>query len=281
MKDGESSSAVKSPLQYGALLKSFARSFFLQTLWNYERMQNMGFAFGVSPLLKASRDSREGYIALVRRHTEFFNTHPYLAPVVMGLVYERERQRPEDRGPGIISVSVLKNSMGAAFGAVGDHVIWGTWRPFCLLLMMALGLLVAFPSSEGGFVPSLFDRDASTLCAAWWVFGTLSLFNALQIWLRWQGLMKAAQLGPQVVGWVQSLELQRWASQIRRLGLVVVGAMCLGYLSRWRDSAMLVWMFGVMLGAVILKRWSFSGLWIFYLVCGASVVMTRMGIHWP
>ena len=35
-----------------AKLQAFLRSFFLQALWNFERMQNVGFAFSVEPLLK-------------------------------------------------------------------------------------------------------------------------------------------------------------------------------------------------------------------------------------
>ena len=31
----------------------------------------------------------------------------------------------------------------------------------------------------------------------------------------------------------------------------------------------------------ILKRWRMSTFVIFYLVCGVSVMMTKLGIHWP
>lgn len=264
-----------------AVFQTFCRSFFLQTLWNYERMQNMGFAFSVEPLLKASRTSRRASAALLHKHTQFFNTHPYLAPIVMGVVYERERQRPDDPGTEDQTVTVLKNSMGAAFGAVGDHVIWGTWRPFCVLLAVSLGLLVAYPTAGGGFNASFFDHGAAGLCGRWWVFCFLGLFNGLHVWLRWRGLVQAARTGPQVVTWVQSLQLQKWASQIRRLGLVLVVALGLGYVGRWKDTDMLVWMFGVLLGSAVLKRWSVSGVGVFYLVCAASVVMTYLGIHWP
>ncbi len=35
-----------------AEIQVFIRSFFVQALWNYERMQNIGFAFAVEPFLR-------------------------------------------------------------------------------------------------------------------------------------------------------------------------------------------------------------------------------------
>lgn len=263
-----------------ALLRCFFRSFLLQALWNYERMQNMGFAFSLVPLLRHAYSSKERFQAALRRHTQFFNTHPYFAPIVMGVAYHKEAasaQAPREDA----TITVLKDSMGGAFGAVGDHVIWGTWRPFCALSAIFVGLLVSYPTTDNEFTGSFFDLEAARTCALWWIAGFLCLFNALHIWIRWTGLYKGATQGPKVVAWVQSLQLQKWASQIRRLGLLIVGALIVGYLSRWRDSQMLVWMFGVLLGAMILRRWRCSGVTIFYLVCGASLAMTKVGIHWP
>ena len=44
---------------------------------------------------------------------------------------------------------------------------------------------------------------------------------------------------------------------------------------------MLLWMVAVLLGSAILKRWGLSTFVMFYLVCGVSMVMTTLGIHWP
>lgn len=262
------------------LLKAFGRSFFLQTLWNFERMQNMGFAFSVAPLLKLATPDRESYLKALRRHTAFFNTHPYLAPTVMGVVYHREAARAPEKTGEDSTLTVLKDSMGGAFGAIGDHVIWGTWRPFCAILAMGIGLLVAFPTA-GGQAPSIFESHPAGICAKWWTAGFLAIFNSVHLWLRWRGLQKGASDGPQAVRWVQSLHLQTWAAQVRRIGLLLLAVMLLTYLSRWQGSNVLLWMVAVLLGTVTLKRWGASSLLIFYTVCGLSVAMTYLGIHWP
>ena len=54
------------------------RSTFLQGSWNYERMQNGGWAYSMIPALKKLYTTKEDRAAALKRHLEFFNTHPYL-----------------------------------------------------------------------------------------------------------------------------------------------------------------------------------------------------------
>jgi len=263
-----------------AFLRAFWRSFFLQTLWNFERMQNVGFAYTIDPLLRLAHSARPTYLAALRRHMGFFNVHPYLASIVIGSIYEREKAAGEKESAAKTLV-VLKDSMGGAFGAIGDHVLWGTWRPFCAVLAMSAGLMLAYPVSEQGLVHSLFHTPAARICAIWWVLGFFGLFNFVHLWLRWRGLQKSMVMGPAVVQWLQSLKLQPWASQIRRLGLLIVAIMILIYLSRWGSSQMMIWMVAVLLGTMVLRRWNTSGWMLFYLVGGASALMTKFGVTWP
>ena len=53
------------------------RSTFLQGSWNYERMQNGGWAYSMIPALKKLYTTKEDRAAALKRHLEFFNTHPY------------------------------------------------------------------------------------------------------------------------------------------------------------------------------------------------------------
>src|SRR3989344_7994935 len=102
-----------------ALCHTYARSFFLQTLWNFERLQNVGFAFSMAPLLGQLDHSKTAFRKLLRRQLLFFNTHPYFAPIVMGVVYAKEKARTGGVEDEDQTLTVLKDSMGGAFGAVG------------------------------------------------------------------------------------------------------------------------------------------------------------------
>ena len=100
-------------------LSVFFRSFFLQALWNFERMQNVGFCFSILPLLRRAAKTDIAYTAMARRHVRYFNTHPYFAPIVMGVVYQREAARTaDDQLKDDPTLAVLKDSMGGAFGAI-------------------------------------------------------------------------------------------------------------------------------------------------------------------
>ena len=61
------------------------RSFFLQGSWTYERMQNVGWAFAMIPAIKKLYSSKEDRAAALKRHLEFFNTHPYVASPILGV----------------------------------------------------------------------------------------------------------------------------------------------------------------------------------------------------
>lgn len=273
--------AIKAGVQMiVSMIRVFFRSFFLQTLWNFERMQNIGFAFSILPLLERACPVSKVRQAALRRHVQFFNVHPYFAPIVMGVVYAKEAGRSGQAGDDP-TITVLKDSMGAAFGGIGDHVLWGTWRPFCALVALAVGLLVAYPVT-GAAGRSIFEASAARVCAQWWIAGFLAIFNSAHLWLRWRGLQKAVSDGPLVVRWVQSLHLQSWAAQIRRLGLFLLVIMIMAYLARWNSAKLLLWMVAVLLGTVLVKRWAFSGFTIFYLVCAVSIAMAKFSaIPWP
>lgn len=53
---------------------------FLQGSWNYERMQNGGWCFAMIPAIKKLYTNKDDQIAALKRHLEFYNTHPYVPP---------------------------------------------------------------------------------------------------------------------------------------------------------------------------------------------------------
>lgn len=60
---------------------------FLQGSWNYERMQNGGWCFAMIPAIKKLYTSKDDQISALKRHLEFYNTHPYVsAPSLASLL---------------------------------------------------------------------------------------------------------------------------------------------------------------------------------------------------
>ena len=112
---------------------------FLQGSWNYERMQNGGWCFAMIPAIKKLYTNKDDQIAALKRHLEFYNTHPYVSAPVIGVTLALEEERAN--GAPIDDVPLA---------GVGDPAFWFTLRP----ILGALGASLALSGSIAG--PLLF-----------------------------------------------------------------------------------------------------------------------------
>jgi len=126
------------------LISTLFRSFLLQASWNFERMQNLGVLFALSPALRflyRGEDLKAAY----QRHIAYFNTHPFMAAPVLGatLAHEEKLAAGQD---ATYSVEDFKSMIMAPYAAIGDALFWGGVRPVaaCMSLFFAIkGSLLA------------------------------------------------------------------------------------------------------------------------------------------
>ena len=85
--------AEKIQLSHADRKKVWWRSQFLQGSWNYERMQNLGWAYSLIPAIKKLYTNKEDQAAALKRHLEFFNTHPYVAAPIMGVPWLLKKKK--------------------------------------------------------------------------------------------------------------------------------------------------------------------------------------------
>lgn len=182
------------------------RLLFLQGCWNFQGMQAIGFAYGLQPWLqRCYQDRPEELRKALFRHLEYFNTNPYMSPLVAGMTCALEEdvsQLPAEEGAiARERLLVLKTNAAAALAGLGDALFWSALRPFCGALALALlaGLLLV--------------SSAMTAAAAA-VIGYLAAYNLTAFILRWKGL----SLGYR---WKQELPLKLkefpWQACIRAL----------------------------------------------------------------
>lgn len=110
-------------------LKVFSRTMFLQGNWNYERMQNVGWCYAMIPAMKELYSDPEDRKAFLKRHLEFFNTHPYVAAPVWGAELSLEEARANGAGVDDQAIQGVKIGMMGPLAGVGDPIFWGTLRP--------------------------------------------------------------------------------------------------------------------------------------------------------
>ncbi|MDO4437665.1 MAG: PTS system mannose/fructose/sorbose family transporter subunit IID [Coriobacteriaceae bacterium] len=123
---------------------------FLQGSWNYERMQNGGWCFSMIPAIKKLYPNKEDQVEALKRHMEFYNTHPYVSAPVIGVTLALEEDRANGAPIDDAAIQGVKVGMMGPLAGVGDPVFWFTLRP----ILGALGASLALSGSIVG--PLLF-----------------------------------------------------------------------------------------------------------------------------
>lgn len=123
---------------------------FLQGSWNYERMQNGGWCYSMIPAIKKLYKNKEDQIAALKRHMEFYNTHPYVSAPVVGVTLALEEERANGAPVDDTAIQGVKVGMMGPLAGVGDPVFWFTLRP----ILGALGASLALSGNIVG--PLLF-----------------------------------------------------------------------------------------------------------------------------
>lgn len=116
------------------------RSTFIQGSWNYERMQNGGWAYTMIPAIKRLYKTKEDRAAALKRHLEFFNTHPYVASPIIGVTLALEEERANGAPVDDTAIQGVKVGMMGPLAGIGDPVFWFTVRPILGALGASLAL---------------------------------------------------------------------------------------------------------------------------------------------
>ena len=183
------------------------RSTFLQGSWNYERMQNGGWAYSMIPALKKLYTTKEDRAAALKRHLEFFNTHPYLAAPILGVTLALEEDRANGAPVDDVAINGVKVGMMGPLAGVGDPVFWFTARP----IIGALGASLAISGNIVG--PILF----------------LVLWNVLRIAFLWYTQEFGYRAGSKITDDLSGGLLQKVTRGAAMMGMFVLGAL----IERW------------------------------------------------
>ncbi|AOO73060.1 PTS system mannose/fructose/sorbose family transporter subunit IID [Ligilactobacillus salivarius] len=126
--------------------KMFLRSYFLLSSFNYERMQNGGVAYTLIPAIKKLYSSKADRAAALKRHLEFFNTHPFMANPIFGVTLALEEERANGADVDDAAISGVKIGMMGPLAGAGDPLFWFTLRP----IMLSLGASLAVSGNVAG-----------------------------------------------------------------------------------------------------------------------------------
>ena len=186
---------------FGARVRArmLLRSFAVQGSWNYQTLIGTGLAFVLAPALReVYKGDDEALRRALGRHTELFNSHPYLAAVAAGAV-----ARLEADGAPPEMVARFKAAVRGSLGTLGDRLVWLMWRPMSVLLGVSLVLAGA----------------------AWWVgaLAFLVVFNALHLWMRAWGLGIGLRDGLRIGATLKEVPFARIGDRAAQAGALLAG----------------------------------------------------------
>jgi len=177
------------------------RQFLIQGCWNYEGMQNVGFAYTVLPALREIYAGRpEEELKSVKRHLEFFNTHPVMGSVVLGAGIRLEEQA----AAGEIDsreIGAFKMGMMGSLGAIGDAFFWGSLRPM---------------ASVAGAILALFHPLAG-------IAALLFLYNVTHLAIRFRGFSAGMEGREAAVPWLKKEALNAKTNSRKMVATILGG----------------------------------------------------------
>ena len=162
-------------------------------------MQNVGFAFSLLPLARLMTGNKEDLIALLTRHLQLFNTHPYLASPIIGSVVRMEEQGMDNSGTSAVN---LKNALMGPYAAIGDSFFWGAMKPLASVFSVLLALQCYLGAS----------------------LALLLFYNPAHLWVRVRGFVEGYRRGKEGIYFIRYLELPRITAWVRWCSLSGLGA---------------------------------------------------------
>lgn len=180
----------------------FWRSLALEGSFNYEKMQALGFAWAMFPVIKKYHKTKEAQAEALQRHTAFFNISPPLVTFPLGIAATMERQYAEKGDIDPSSINAMKVSLMGPLSGIGDSLFWGTFR------VIASGIGVALAQQANILGPVLYmilftvpHISLRYFCTVWgYKFGSQFIQNAYESGLIAQVTKLCTVIGLTTVG---------------------------------------------------------------------------------
>lgn len=169
---------TKNKLGLLVFLQVFLRSFFIQAVWNYQSMLSIGFSYALVPVAKKLFKDSEKRGLFIQRHLNFFNAHPYFSSFALGAISRIEEDLAREGKEDYLMVERLKNALIGPLGAIGDQLVWATFKPASILVGLLAVILIE--SFETKII---------------FLFVLLALYNIPHLYIRIIGIFKGYHSG--------------------------------------------------------------------------------------
>lgn len=182
----------------------YFRSLTLDSSWNYERMQNIAYAYAMSPIIRRLYKNKKDRKDALERHLEFMSVTPHISTLLFGISGAMEEENSKNSNFNPSSINAVKSSLMGPIAGVGDSFFWGT------LKVIASGIAISLATQGNILGPILF----------------LLIINIPHFILRYICLDKGFKYGAKFFNDIgDSGLIQKVTTAASMLGLMVIGGM--------------------------------------------------------
>ena len=184
-------------------IQMFWRSFGIQSAFSFDRMQGLGFAWGLMPVLSRVYQKKEDLTAALRRNMMFFNTNPWVVGPVMAMTATLEARRASGEDIDVESIQGVKAGLMGPLAGIGDSLFVG------MLRAIMSGVSASLALAGNPLAPFVF------------LFGN----NVVHVWVRWESLMYTFRKGTSFITELGSARMKRIMEGATVMGLMALGSL--------------------------------------------------------
>jgi PTS system mannose-specific IID component len=189
--------------------------FFSHSTYNWERMQGMGFAHSMTPIIAKLYKKQEDAAAALKRHLVFFNTQPDLGGVIHGIVIAMEEEKASGVEITDDAINGVKTGLMGPMAGIGDTIQQGIVIPIAL----AIGMSIATGGVQNAATGNILGPIVFAVLVAAFVWGV-----GWQLW--WQGYQQGRAA---VTNILQSGALNKVINGAGVLGNFIMGALAVSF----------------------------------------------------
>lgn len=191
------------------LNRLFIRSNAVQSAFNFERMQGLGFEWAMIPIINKLYDKKEEQIAGYKRHLGYFNSHPWTCGPIFGIVASMEERRANGEDVPEENITAIKGALMGPTAGIGDSLFWGTLRP------IVAGVCAALALSGNSIAPLIF----------------VIVLNAIHFGVQYWGVNAGYTFADKFMEKMAGVQIKAWMEAATILGLLVVGGLSATWLN--------------------------------------------------
>jgi len=190
--------------------------FFSHACYNWERMQGLGFAQAMAPVIEKLYKTKEDISAALKRHLVFFNTQPDIGGVIHGIVIAMEEERAAGADISDDAINGVKTGLMGPMAGIGDTIQQGIVIPIAL----AIGMSIA----TGGAVGTA--TRGNILGPLFYLVVVAAFVWGVGWWIYWQGYLQGRAA---VTNILKSGTLNRVITGAGVLGNFIMGALAVNF----------------------------------------------------